>query len=70
MKVLKAAAFQRSINREENENAVKELTEKGMKVSYLTESAVLDFKEMTKSVYDSFKDRIGVSFMNKVGRTR
>lgn len=63
---LEAAAYQRKINREENTAAVDLIREKNVKVTFLSPEAIDEFKKKSKPVYEAFKDRIGLEFMNEV----
>jgi tripartite ATP-independent transporter DctP family solute receptor len=61
-----AAAYQRKISREENDAAVDLIKANNVKVTYLSPEAIEEFKERSKPVYEVFKDRIGLEFMNEV----
>ena len=63
---VEAAKYQRETNRKDNEDALKEFPGKNVKVTYLTPEAIKELKEKSMPVYQAFKDRIGVAFMNEV----
>lgn len=63
---VEAAEYQRTINRQENDSALDEFEAKNVKVTYLSPEAIKEFKDKAVPVYEAFKDRIGVDFMNEV----
>jgi tripartite ATP-independent transporter DctP family solute receptor len=54
-----AMDFERQVVQGEDKSLVPELESKGMKLTRLTASELKPFKEVTKKVYDEFKEKLG-----------
>lgn len=63
---IEAAEFQRNLNREEDEKAIKYLEEQGVEITEFSDEELDVLKEKTEVVFHEFKDEIGLDFLNSI----
>lgn len=57
---------QRQLNIQQEDKGIEVLKEKGMQVEYLSDEVKGDFREATKSVYDTFRDQLGEKLIDEL----